>query len=42
MLDVNVIRAEPEKIRSMLKNRNKDDAILDRFLAADQEWRDLT
>ncbi|MBR2254818.1 MAG: serine--tRNA ligase [Candidatus Methanomethylophilaceae archaeon] len=42
MLDVNVIRNDPEKIREMLKNRNKDDAILDRFLAADSEWRDVT
>ncbi len=42
MLDVNVIRAEPEKIRVMLKNRNKDDAILDKFLEADSEWRALT
>lgn len=42
MLDVNIIRSEPEKIRTMLKNRNKDDSILDRFLAADLEWRSLT
>ena len=42
MLDVNVIRSNPDMIRTMLKNRNKDDAILDRFLAADSEWRALT
>ncbi len=42
MLDVNVIRADPEKIRTMLKNRNKDVSILDRFLSADEEWRNLT
>ena len=42
MLDVNVIRQDPEKIRTMLRNRNKDEAILDRFLEADAEWRALT
>ena len=42
MLDVNVIRSNPDMIRTMLKNRNKDDAILDRFLNADSEWRALT
>ena len=42
MLDVNVIRADPDKIREMLRNRNKDEAILDRFLEADGEWRSLT
>ena len=42
MLDINVIRQDPEKIRTMLKNRNKDDAILDRLLDADSEWRSLT
>ena len=42
MLDISIIRNEPEKIRTMLKNRNKDDAILDRLLKADSEWRDLT
>ncbi|MGI5964483.1 MAG: serine--tRNA ligase [Candidatus Methanomethylophilaceae archaeon] len=42
MLDVNVIRSDPEKIRTMLINRNKDTEILDRFLKADSEWRLLT
>ncbi len=42
MLDINVIRQDPEKIRTMLKNRNKNDAILDRLLDADSEWRSLT
>lgn len=42
MLDVNIIRSEPEMIRKMLINRNKDTEILDRFLSSDQEWRALT
>ncbi len=42
MLDMNVIRQDPEMIRTMLKNRNKDTAILDKLLEADSEWKDLT
>ncbi len=42
MLDVNTIRSEPEKIRTMLVNRNVGPEILDRFLGADEEWRKLT
>jgi seryl-tRNA synthetase len=42
MLDVNVIRLEPEKIRSMLISRNYSDDILNKFLNADKEWRTLT
>ena len=42
MLDVNIIRTQPEMIRQMLVNRNKDTDILDRFLSADSEWRSLT
>ncbi len=42
MLDISIIRQDPEMIRSMLKNRNKDVAILDKLLEADSEWRNLT
>ena len=42
MLDVNVIREDPERIRQMLRDRNKDESVLDRFLAADERWRALT
>ena len=42
MLDVNIIRSEPDTIRKMLVNRNVDPEILDRFLEADGEWRKLT
>ena len=42
MLDINIIRTEPEMIRKMLINRNKDADILDLFLEADSEWRMLT
>ncbi|MDR2698472.1 MAG: serine--tRNA ligase [Candidatus Methanoplasma sp.] len=42
MLDVNIIRTQPEAIRQMLVSRNKDTEILDRFLSADSEWKALT
>lgn len=42
MLDIEVIRSNPEMIREMLIHRNKDTAILDRFLEADSAWRKLT
>ena len=42
MLDVNVIRSNPDMIRTMIRNRNRDETILDRFLEADAEWRSLT
>ncbi|NLL94152.1 MAG: serine--tRNA ligase [Thermoplasmatales archaeon] len=42
MLDVNLIRAEPEAVRRMLANRNLGADLLDRFLELDAEWRELT
>ena len=42
MLDVNIIRQEPEKIRKMLKARNYTDEALNGFIRADNEWRVLT
>jgi len=42
MLDVNVIRSNPDMIRTMIRNRNRDETILDKFLEADSEWRALT
>ena len=42
MLDVNVIRSNPDMIRTMIRNRNRDETILDRVLEADSEWRSLT
>ena len=42
MLDVNIIRNEPEMIRDMLIKRNYSDGVLETFLNADNEWRTLT
>lgn len=42
MLDIAIIRADPDAIRTMLRNRNKDDSMLNGFIKADEEWRALT
>ena len=42
MLDVNIIRQEPERIRKMLADRNYNDDALNGFIHADNEWRVLT
>ncbi|MBP7087360.1 MAG: serine--tRNA ligase [Methanomassiliicoccales archaeon] len=39
MLDVNVIREDPEAIRTMLRNRTYSEDVLDKFLELDQAWR---
>lgn len=41
MLDTNVIRQNSDVVRAMLKNRNMDGTILDKFLEVDDEWRAL-
>ena len=42
MLDINIIRQDPEAIRKMLRNRNYSDDKLNMFIKADTEWRTLT
>ncbi|MCE5313545.1 MAG: serine--tRNA ligase [Armatimonadota bacterium] len=39
MLDAKYVRAQPEKVRQALVNRNEDTAKLDEFLALDEQWR---
>jgi seryl-tRNA synthetase len=39
MLDARFVRAEPEKVRQALVNRNADTAALDEFLALDEQRR---
>ena len=41
MLDVSVIRENPERIREMLKNRNYPEELINKFLTIDNEWRKL-
>lgn len=42
MLDINIIRQNPDMIREMLKKRNKTTERLDQLLEADAEWKKLT
>ncbi len=38
-MDVNVIREDPEAIRTMLRNRTYSEDVLDKFLELDRAWR---
>lgn len=40
MLDVELIRKEPERVRQGLRAKQADPALVDRFLALDAEWRE--
>ncbi len=42
MLDIKLIRDNPDKVREGLKKRNKDPKLVDVFLSLDEEWRTLT
>ncbi len=42
MLDIKLIRENPDKIREGLKKRNKDPKLVDNFLVLDEQWRALT
>jgi seryl-tRNA synthetase len=41
MLDINLLRKEPQVVRDALIARNDDPALVDRVLEADGRWRDL-
>lgn len=41
MLDTDLIRNDPELVRTSLRNRNYSEEILDEFLRVDGEWRKL-
>ncbi len=40
-MDVDLIRRDPELIRTMMRNRNYSEEALDNFLSLDGEWRRL-
>jgi len=42
MLDVNLIRQNPEKVKKALNKRGLDPALVDQFLEIDGRWRQLT
>lgn len=42
MLDVNLIRKNPEEIKKGIAAKNIDPSLVDKFLATDEKWRVLT
>ena len=42
MLDINLIRNNPEKVKSGIAAKNSDPKLVDDFLALDENWRKLT
>ncbi len=42
MLDVNLIRKNPEEVKKGITKKNFDPKLVDNFLALDDEWRKLT
>ena len=41
MLDVKLLRENPEKVKSALEKRKRNPQLVDDFLAIDKEWREL-
>src|SRR5438132_658595 len=42
MLDVNLIRKNPDAVRDGVKKKNIDPKLVDKFLRVDEEWRGKT
>lgn len=42
MLDINLIRAQPEEVKKGLESKNADPGLVNNFLELDEKWRLLT
>jgi seryl-tRNA synthetase len=42
MIDVQLLRKEPDKVKQGIAAKNADPALVDKFLALDEEWRKAT
>jgi seryl-tRNA synthetase len=42
MLDIDILRSDPDRVRKAIIDKNGDPAILDRFTALDKDWRAAT
>ena len=42
MIDVNIVRNNPETVREALKKRGRDAGLVDKFLKVDEQWRKST
>ncbi|MBI5347026.1 MAG: serine--tRNA ligase [Candidatus Aenigmarchaeota archaeon] len=40
MIDVNILRNNPEVVKENFKRRDKDDSLLNQFIKADRQWRE--
>jgi seryl-tRNA synthetase len=41
MLDLNLIREQPDKVRTAMRKRQMDESTVDRVLALDEQRREL-
>ena len=39
MIDVEVIRQEPDRVKEGISKKNADPGLIDKFLALDERWR---
>lgn len=42
MLDIEILRNDPDRVRQAIKDKNGDPALIDKFTTLDQEWRAAT
>ncbi len=42
MIDINLVRKNPEAVKIGMKNRGMDPGVVDNFLAVDEKWREVT
>jgi seryl-tRNA synthetase len=42
MLDINLLRREPEKVKEAIRTKNADPGLVDKFLELDEAWRRVT
>lgn len=42
MIDIEILRSDPDRVRQAIKDKNSDPAFLDRFADLDSEWRAAT
>ncbi len=42
MIDIRLLREEPEKVKQLIAHKNADPALVDSFVALDTSWREAT
>ncbi|MFH1246548.1 MAG: hypothetical protein V1489_02110, partial [Candidatus Liptonbacteria bacterium] len=41
MLDIKLLRDEPERVKKAIAVKNADPGLVDEFLTSDGKWRDI-